>query len=90
MQEQHLGDHKVKASTLQIQLSEVAAANLHHIARERLDPVRLEIDRNDRPRGFTRFASHRVMSPPPAPTSRQRQPADTPAALRTSIVSWPW
>src|SRR5207248_1899339 len=43
-----------------------------------------------RPAGPTLEHSHRVMDPPPAPTSRQRQPGPTPSASSRRVEAGSW
>jgi hypothetical protein len=43
MKQQYLGDNEVEARPVEIEPTEIAAANLDHLTGERLDPVRLEV-----------------------------------------------
>jgi hypothetical protein len=51
VKEQHLGDDEVEARPAKVELSEVAAAHFDHLTRERLDPLSLQVHRDNRSAG---------------------------------------
>jgi hypothetical protein len=51
VKEQHLGDGEVEARPAKVELTEVAAAHFDHLTREWLDPVSLQVNRDNRSAG---------------------------------------
>jgi hypothetical protein len=48
VKEKHLGDDQVEASSAEVELAEIAAADLDDLTYERLEPVGLKVDSHDR------------------------------------------